>query len=467
MFNRYAKSALTLVLLTFLAFCQVSTAQAYPMDNVFVRITDANGKAVSGGKVYVFTAGTTTPATTYSCYAMVACSNAHPVVADSGGKIAAIYLAAGSYKIRYTNSAGTTLYEVDNYVITDIDAINDNNFPVTAKTSDYTVVAGDDGAMFAVDASAAPGTLVTISAAAQTRGNGFPFCVVNSASTGTVTVTPDVGETINGAASYSLATQYQSACFVSRGAAGWFIYAERDPAGTFSTASTFNETVTVNDDVVAPPVTLTDAATIAWDMSTGTNFVVTLGGNRTLGAPTGETAGQFGTLRVIQDGTGGRTLTFNAAYAQYGGLAMRPDPVISATTLYRYDVRGADDVIFTRIWTSAADSIGIYKEYQLDTAFNDLNLYTQAHGLGRYPALVQVWMECTSTDQGWASGDRILVGDPIGQDAADDGSSTIGMNATNVYFATGTALSAVNFAPAGGRVALDETKWKPMLRVYE
>jgi hypothetical protein len=61
-------------------------------------------------------------------------------------------------------------------------------------------------------------------------------------------------------------------------------------------------------------VSLTDAATIAWDMSTGINFIVTIAGNRTLGAPTNTKVGQSGYLIVRQDATGGRTLAYNIAY---------------------------------------------------------------------------------------------------------------------------------------------------------
>ena len=61
--------------------------------------------------------------------------------------------------------------------------------------------------------------------------------------------------------------------------------------------------------------TLTDAATIAVDLNTGVNFKVTLGGNRTLGAPTNAKEGQSGVIQVIQDGTGSRTLAYNAAWS--------------------------------------------------------------------------------------------------------------------------------------------------------
>ena len=61
--------------------------------------------------------------------------------------------------------------------------------------------------------------------------------------------------------------------------------------------------------------TLTDGATIAWDVSTSPVAKVTLAGNRTLAAPTNAIAnGQYIALLVIQDGTGSRTLTWNAVY---------------------------------------------------------------------------------------------------------------------------------------------------------
>jgi hypothetical protein len=60
--------------------------------------------------------------------------------------------------------------------------------------------------------------------------------------------------------------------------------------------------------------TLTDEATITWDAETQDVAKVTLAGNRTLSAPTNGTNGQFISILVIQDGTGSRTLTWNAVY---------------------------------------------------------------------------------------------------------------------------------------------------------
>jgi len=65
---------------------------------------------------------------------------------------------------------------------------------------------------------------------------------------------------------------------------------------------------------VNPEATLTDASTINWNALTSPVAKVTLAGNRTFAAATGAVAGTFASLLVIQDGTGSRTVTWNAAY---------------------------------------------------------------------------------------------------------------------------------------------------------
>lgn len=67
----------------------------------------------------------------------------------------------------------------------------------------------------------------------------------------------------------------------------------------------------------SPVITLTDGATITIDASLSEDYQVTLGGNRTLAAPTNPPANgiaQTIRLKVKQDGTGSRTLTWNAAF---------------------------------------------------------------------------------------------------------------------------------------------------------
>jgi hypothetical protein len=91
------------------------------------------------------------------------------------------------------------------------------------------------------------------------------------------------------------------------------------------------------DDVWASGavVALTDGASIAVNMSTGFNFSVTLGGNRTLVNPNSPKVGQTGFIRVAQDGVGSRTLTLSSSYVTQGGggVALTASP-------------GAVDVLF-------------------------------------------------------------------------------------------------------------------------
>ena len=76
--------------------------------------------------------------------------------------------------------------------------------------------------------------------------------------------------------------------------------------------------------------TLTDGATIDWNSQSAPVAKVTLGGNRTLNAPTNGVAGQFISLLVIQDGTGSRTLTWNAVFEFTADTA----PTLTTTTNY-------------------------------------------------------------------------------------------------------------------------------------
>ena len=74
------------------------------------------------------------------------------------------------------------------------------------------------------------------------------------------------------------------------------------------------------------PQTLTDQANIDWDQSLGGAAQVTLGGDRTMNAPTNMVNGSRPRLKVIQDGTGTRLLTWNACFRFPGGIK----PTLSA-----------------------------------------------------------------------------------------------------------------------------------------
>ena len=87
----------------------------------------------------------------------------------------------------------------------------------------------------------------------------------------------------------------------------------------------------------SPTITITDGATLSWDTSLGQVAQVTLGGNRTFDAPTNLVDGGFYSLLIIQDGTGSRTISWNAVFDFAGGTA----PTLSTAA-------GAKDLITWR-----------------------------------------------------------------------------------------------------------------------
>jgi len=93
---------------------------------------------------------------------------------------------------------------------------------------------------------------------------------------------------------------------------------------TVSGNTTINGTTTDKSNALSQ--TLTDGATISWDTSLGRVATVTLGGARTLAAPTNLKVGTY-ILNVLQDATGSRTLTWNTVFKWTGGVA----PVLTTT----------------------------------------------------------------------------------------------------------------------------------------
>jgi len=99
-------------------------------------------------------------------------------------------------------------------------------------------------------------------------------------------------------------------------------------SGSLTVTGSVNITNNVSAKVFSSGlVSLTDATNISWDLSQGSTAQVTLGGGRTLSAPTNQIAGGTYTLIIKQDATGSRTLAFNSIYKFPGAT----DPIVSVT----------------------------------------------------------------------------------------------------------------------------------------
>jgi hypothetical protein len=97
-------------------------------------------------------------------------------------------------------------------------------------------------------------------------------------------------------------------------------------------------------------VTIAPAATLTPNLAAGINFIVNgLNTNATLAAPTSPKAGQTFTILIIQDATGGRTLSYNSVYKHAGGTAFAIDTVASRVSLLSCFVRDASNIIVTGV----------------------------------------------------------------------------------------------------------------------
>lgn len=108
----------------------------------FVQFFDDNGDPLSGGKLYTYDAGTTTPKATYTD-AAGATPNANPVILDSAGR-ATVFL-SGSYKFRLEDSLGTLIKETDN-----VTAFSSGDSGVDSITTTFTedVISTSDSIIF-------------------------------------------------------------------------------------------------------------------------------------------------------------------------------------------------------------------------------------------------------------------------------------------------------------------------------
>lgn len=76
------------------------------------RFFDANGEPLSGGQLFSYMAGTTTPLATYTD-ASGSTPNSNPVILDSAG-YADVFMGPSNYKFTLKDSLGSVIFTVDN-----------------------------------------------------------------------------------------------------------------------------------------------------------------------------------------------------------------------------------------------------------------------------------------------------------------------------------------------------------------
>ena len=241
---------------------------------------------------------------------------------------------------------------------------------VQDKSANYTVVSGDAGDLIRVTTTSGAITITLPLISGQV--DGFKIAIVKWSSDGNaVTVSRSGSDTINGATSYSIATQYSSAIFVADFETNqWFAVSGLSGATTGSGAVVLQVSPTLTTPVIASIVntgtltlptstdtlvgrattdtltnkTLTNptvnnytegvvsignsGTTQTLALTNGTVQTVTMTGNCTFTMPT-NVAGKSFILIAVQDGTGSRTATFTSV-KWAGGTA--PTLTTTATT---------------------------------------------------------------------------------------------------------------------------------------
>ncbi len=108
----------------------------------------------------------------------------------------------------------------------------------------------------------------------------------------------------------------------------------------------------ISKNAIATVTSLTDATNVSIGFANSQNFSLTLTDNRTLSNPTNCVTGQVGSIFIIQDGTGGRTLSYGTNWEFPAGTAPTLSTSAAAVDRLDYIVR-----------TSTAIQANVSKEY--------------------------------------------------------------------------------------------------------
>ena len=117
-----------------------------------------------------------------------------------------------------------------------------------------------------------------------------------------------------------------------------------ETAGTERVRVASNGVFTAKAGAVAEIGTLTSATTVTPDFAANANFTLTLGHNVTLANPSNLTPGQSGSIFLVQDGTGSRTITFGSQYDFAGGTAPTLSTAASSVDRLDYIVRTSSSI---------------------------------------------------------------------------------------------------------------------------
>jgi len=120
-----------------------------PVGGAAAQFFNNDGIPLSGGKLYTYTAGTTTPQTTYTTSAGTI-AHANPIVLNSSGRVSSgeIWLIATPYKFVINDSASALIGTYDNIFGIGAASYQVDNFTGTGSQTVFTLSAASLGENF-------------------------------------------------------------------------------------------------------------------------------------------------------------------------------------------------------------------------------------------------------------------------------------------------------------------------------
>jgi len=250
---------------------------------------------------------------------------------------------AGQMWLDTTNATNPTLKFYDG-----ADSISLATINYTANTVDWL----DSSITITGLSTSATGTVLTLSDSATTStvnliiDNDKEIRFREATANGTNYVSLSAPTTLSADLSLTLpSADGTSGQFLSTNGSGVLSFASGGVTGVSTSAT--GTVLTLSDTNILfgkggyfAEATLTDGATVTWNASTQQVCKLTLGGNRTISAPTNGATGQFISIAVIQDATGSRTLTWNSAYEFTGDTAPTLTTTVSKADVFVFRYNG-------------------------------------------------------------------------------------------------------------------------------
>jgi hypothetical protein len=209
---------------------------------------------------------------------------------------------------------------------------------VPAEEKTYFVRENTTGS-FAVQMKTVGGTALTLSQGVNT------FVACNGTSIYRIDTPTSVASfTANTLTATSISTSVLSSSIITVNTSATFQQVSVEGALTVVGATALNSTVSLGAAAIGILVSSNATGDTTLNLQNGNFFKLTLTGNTSVTTPTNIAPGQSGIIYLIQDGTGGRSVSFSDVWNFSSGVTITPTSVADSVDLISYFVRGVSAI---------------------------------------------------------------------------------------------------------------------------